>query len=110
MEQSLSDSWSGPGVKDRWELAKLDIRQVDIYWDSDRKNSTVDNIPGLLEAIFDDCAAGRILPGYYLEASGHLGSMRLFLQDDTDIWVNIYDTFTSTVSYLEDHAVDRPEG
>ena len=98
------------GVKDRWELAKLDIRQVDIYWDSDRKNSTVDNIPGLLEAIFDDCAAGRILPGYYLEASGHLGSMRLFLQDDTDIWVNIYDTFTSTVSYLEDHAVDRPEG
>ena len=98
------------GVKDRWELAKLDIRQVDIYWDSDRKNSTVDNIPGLLEAIYDDCEAGRILPGYYLEASGHLGSMRLFLQDDTDIWVNIYDTFTSTVSYLEDHAVDRPEG
>ena len=98
------------GVKDRWELAKLDIRQVDIYWDSDRKNSTVDNIPGLLEAIYDDCEAGRILPGYYLEASGHLGSLRLFLQDDTDIWVNIYDTFTSTVSYLEDHAVDRPEG
>lgn len=99
------------GVKDRSELHSLAVRQVEIYGDwGCGSYCTVDDIAGLLEAIFDDCAAGRILPGVYLKDAEYLSSLNLIRPDDTrSIWLPIYDSYTSTVSYLKEHAVAFPE-
>ena len=100
------------GVKDRSGLKTLTFWRVEVYGDwSCGTYCTVDSIPGLLEAIYDDCAAGRILPSVYLEDSDeYLSTLNLIRQDqERSIWLPIYDSYTSTVSYLKTHAVAFPE-
>ena len=100
------------GVKSRSELKTLAVQQVEIYGDwGCGSYCTVDNIPGLLDAIYDDCAAGRILPGIYLEDSDeYLSSLSLIRPDSAwSIWLPVYDSYTSTVNYLKSHAVAFPE-
>ena len=103
-------------VKNRSELHALGVRQVELYGDwGCGSYCTVSDITGLLNAIYDDCAAGRILPGVYLEdTDGYLGTLSLIRQNpeqdpERSIWLPIYDSYTSTVRYLEEHAVAFPE-
>ena len=100
------------GVKDRSALYSIGVRKVEVYGDwGCGSYCTVSDITGLLNAIYDDCAAGRILPGVYLEdTDGYLGTLSLIRQDpERSIWLPIYDSYTSTVSYLKEHAVAFPE-
>ena len=99
-------------VKDRSELYSIGVRKVEVYGDwGCGSYCTVSDITGLLNAIYDDCAAGRILPGVYLEdTDGYLGTLSLIRQDqERSIWLPIYDSYTSTVSYLEENTVAFPE-
>ena len=100
------------GIKDRSALYSIGVRKVEVYGDwGCGSYCTVSDITGLLNAIYDDCAAGRILPGVYLEdTDGYLGTLSLIRQDqERIIWLPIYDSYTSTVSYLEENTVAFPE-
>lgn len=100
------------GIKDRSALYSIGVRKVEVYGDwGCGSYCTVSDITGLLNAIYDDCAAGRILPGVYLEdTDGYLGTLSLIRQDqERSIWLPIYDSYTSTVSYLEENTVAFPE-
>ena len=100
------------GVKDRSELRTLAFQEVEIYgnWECGTY-CTVDDVQGLLNAIYDDCEAGRYRLRYLedLEDTEYVSHIYFRLDDDETIFVYVYDSQTATASFLKDHVRPFPE-
>ena len=72
---------------------------------------TVDDVQGLLNAIYDDCEAGRYRLRYLedLEDTEYVSHIYFRLDDDETIFVYVYDSQTATASFLKDHVRPFPE-
>lgn len=97
------------GVKSREELNAL-AGQVAVFCnDYQNRSFSIDNPLTLLNAIYDDCEAGRFLPGAYLPNGDNklsrLFTLEIFTMDTAprsfSLWLPIDSSYTSTVSCMK---------
>lgn len=95
------------GVSSREELLRQSIDSVDSYiYDGYGSHYVAqEDMPGLLNALYDDCEAGKLLPDVFMPGDRSvLYSVSIVPRgNDINIWLYIYDNGTETEQYLKTH-------
>lgn len=93
------------GVSGREELSSLEFESVNCYKPDSFGDYTLAqaDVPGLLNALYSDCEAEKLLPGWFMpDNSSVVYTVGLSRKDNGDsIWIPIYDNGTEAERYLD---------
>lgn len=100
------------GVSSREALSLLEFEDVNCYKADSYSSCTLAqaDVPGLLNALYSDCEAEKLLPGEFMpENSSVVYTIALSRKDNGNIiWIHIYDNGTEAERYLDTHLIVHP--